>query len=74
MKQGFKGATSWKKYISEITTQIKNNNLNYMIDPTFRNINRLFVPSFGIEDIFSRNSFDRYYIPLIETFLQILMC
>ena len=45
-----------------------------MIDPTFRNINRLFVPSFGIEDIFSRNSFDRYYIPLIEIFLQILMC
>ena len=73
MKQGFKGAISWEKYISEITTQI-NNKLNYMIDPTFRNINRLFVPSFGIEDIFSRNSLDRYYIPLIEIFLQILMC
>ena len=44
-KQGFKRSISWNKYRSEITTQPKNNNLDYPIDPTFRNINRLFVLS-----------------------------
>ena len=34
---------SWNKYRSEIVTQPKTNNLDYMIDPTLRNINRLFV-------------------------------
>ena len=36
---------SWKKYRSKVTTQPKHNNLYYMIDPTFRNINRLFAVS-----------------------------
>ena len=45
-KQEFKRTISWNKYRSEITTQFKNNNLDYMIDPTFRNINRLFAFSF----------------------------
>ena len=44
IKKGFKRTISWNKYRSEITTQLKNNNLNYMIDPTFRN--RLFLLSF----------------------------
>ena len=34
MKQGLKTAISWNKYRSEITTQPKNNNLDFMIDPT----------------------------------------
>ena len=59
IKQGFKRTISWNKYRSEITTQSKNNNLDYLIDPTFRNTNRFFVPSFknGNDDI-PRNSFD----------------
>ena len=50
-------------YRSEITTQTKNNNLDYLIDPTFANINRLFVLSFknGDNDP-TRNSFDKYYM------------
>ena len=40
MKQGFKRTFSWNKYRSEITTQTKNNNLDYLIDPTSTNINR----------------------------------
>ena len=43
IKQVFKRTISWIKYRSEITTQTKNNNLDYLIDATFRNINRLFV-------------------------------
>ena len=66
-KQGFKVTISWNKYRSEITTQTKNNNLDYLIDPTFRNINRLFVLSFknGNDDP-SRDVFDKYYMPLVE--------
>ena len=43
LKQGFKRAISWNKYRSEITAQPKFNNLDYMIDPGFRNINRMLV-------------------------------
>ena len=47
MKQKYKARTvSWNKYRSEITTQLKNNNLDYLIHPTFKNINKLFVLSF----------------------------
>ena len=61
IKQGFKRTISWNKYISEITTQIKDNSLDYLIDPTFRNINRLFVLSFknGNNDP-TRASFEKY--------------
>ena len=61
IKQGFKRTISWRKYRSEITTQTKNNNLDYLIDPTLRNlINRLCVLSFknGNNDL-SMNSFYR---------------
>ena len=61
IKQIFKGIISWKKYISEIKTQTKSTNLDYLIYPVFRNINRLLVPSFknGGDDT-TRSSFDEY--------------
>ena len=68
IEQGFKNRTiSWNKYRFQITTQPKNNNSNYLIDPTFRNINRLFVLSFknGNDDP-TRNSFGEYCMPLVE--------
>ena len=46
IKQGFKRTISWNKYRSEITTQPENNNSDYLIDPTFRNIKSMFVLSF----------------------------
>ena len=67
IKQGFKRTISWKKYISEIKTQTKNNNLAYLIDPTFRNVNKLFVISFKNDnDDPTRDSFNEYYMPLVE--------
>ena len=66
MKQGFKRITSWNKYRPGIIAQPKSNNFNYMIDPTFRNINRLFVLSFENGDDDPRiNSFDKYYMSLL---------
>ena len=47
IKQGFKRTVSWNKYRSEITIQIKNNTLDYLIDPIFGNINRFFVLLFN---------------------------
>ena len=34
-----------------MTNQTKNNNLNYLIDPTFTKVNRLFVSSFKNDNI-----------------------
>ena len=67
IKQGFKGTSSWKKYRSEITTRPKNNNLNYLIDPTVRNINRLFALTFknGDNDL-TRYFFEGCYMLLVE--------
>ena len=67
IKEGFKRTIYWNKCRSEITTQTKNNNLDYLFDPTFRNIYRFFVLSFknGNDDP-TRNSFDNYYMPLAE--------
>ena len=55
------------RYRSEITTKTRNNNLDYLIYPIFRNINRLFVISFkhGNDDP-ARSSFDGYYLPSVE--------
>ena len=50
-----------------MTTEKKNNNLNFLTDPTFRNINRLFVLSFkNNNDDPTRNSLGGYYMSLVE--------
>ena len=41
LKSGFKRTIKWNKYRSQMTIQPQNNNLNYLIDPTFTNDNRL---------------------------------
>ena len=66
IRQGFKRTISCNKYRSEITTQPKNYNLDYLIDPTFRNINRLFTLSFKNDDNDPRYSLDKYYMSLVE--------
>ena len=48
VKTGFKRTIKWNKYTSEMSNQTKNNNLNYLIDPTFTNVNRLLVLTFEI--------------------------
>ena len=62
-----KRTISLNRYRSEITRQPKDNNLNYLIDLKFMNINRLFVLLFknGNNDP-TINSSDKYYMPLVE--------
>ena len=50
LKSGFRITIKWSKYMSQMSNQNKNNNLNYLIDPTFSNVNRLFVLSLESED------------------------
>ena len=64
LKTGFKRTIKWNKYRSEMSHQTKNNNLNYLIDPTFTNVNRLFVLSFENET--DRTSISKYYVPKVE--------
>ena len=55
-----------------MTIQPQKNNLNYLIDPTFTNVNRLFVLSFqriagennAAKDY--RDSLSRYYVPNVR--------
>ena len=59
LKSGFKRTIKWNKYMSQMSNQVANNNLNYLIDPTFSNVNRLFVLSFENEE--DRTSFSKYF-------------
>ena len=46
-----------------MTAQPKNNNLDYLINPTFANVNRLFVLPFRRDHAGDkRNSFSHYYV------------
>ena len=69
LKLGFKRTIIWNKYRSKITIQPQNNNLNYLIDPTLTNANRLFVLPFqrnaGENNTAKdyRDSFSHYYVP-----------
>ena len=65
LRKGFKRTIKWNKYRSERTNQTKNNNLNYLIDPTFAKVNRLFVLSFKNEKN-DRISFSKYYVANIQ--------
>ena len=67
LKTGFKRTIKWNKYRSQMTVQPQNNNLNYLIDPTFTNVNRLFVLSFKRNIIAdNRESFSDYFVPNVE--------
>ena len=45
-KLGYKRTMKRNKYRSQMTIQPKNRDLNYLIDPTLTNVNKLFVLSF----------------------------
>ena len=62
LKSGFTREIIWNKYRSQMTTEAINNNLDILIDPTFTNVNRLFVLAYG-QDNNDRQSFSRFYLP-----------
>ena len=51
-----------------MTKLSKTNTLNYLIDPAFNKVNRLFVLSF--KNIDDRISFSKYYTPKVELMIN----
>ena len=49
LKSGFKRKINWNKYQSKISTERSNQSSDYLIDPSFQGVNRLFVLSFENE-------------------------
>ena len=69
LKSGFKKTIKWNKYRCQITIQKNNNNLNYLIDPKFTNVNRLFLLSFERTDDRKDSYIDsllHYYVPKVQ--------
>ena len=64
LKSGFKKTISWNKYESSIKTFAQNRYLNYLINPSFQGVKRLFVLSFEEEN--DRTSHSTYYLPKVE--------
>ena len=63
LKSGFTREIMWNKHRSQMTTEAANNNLNILIDPTFTNVNRLFVLAYQNAD--NRQSFSTFYLPKV---------
>ena len=63
LKSGFKRKKEWNKYRLQMSTEAINNNLNILIDPTFINVNRLFVLAY--QAAANRQSFSRFYLPRV---------
>ena len=67
LKSGFRKTIKWNKYRSQMTIQNNNNNLNYLIDPTFMNFNRSIVLSFPRNNnTDSRYCNSNYYVPKVK--------
>ena len=47
---GFKWTINWNKYLAKTTNQVRNRYLDYLIDPSFHGVNRLFVSTVEIKD------------------------
>ena len=64
LKSGFERTINWNKYESSVKAFAQNRYLNYLINPSFQRINRLFVLSF--ENKNDRTSHSTYYLPKVE--------
>ena len=65
LKIGFLLTVHWNRYRCQIFNQAANNSLNYLIDPAFDKVHKLFVLAFENEE--DRSYFLGYYTPTVET-------
>ena len=61
LKSSFTRTNNWNKYQPKVLTERSNQCLDFLIDPSFEGVNRLFVLS--LEDEEQRTSDTRYYLP-----------
>ena len=64
LESGFKRTINWNKYESSVKTFSKNRYSDYLINPNFQGVNRLFVLSFENKD--QRKLYSAYYLPKVE--------
>ena len=64
LKSGFKRVINWNKYLSKPELLAQNPNLNYLVEPSFQGVYRLFILAFENED--QRTSARGYYLPNLE--------
>ena len=64
LKSGFKRVINWNKYLSKPELLAQNPNLNYLVEPSFQGVNRLFVLAF--ENDVRRILHTVYYLPNVE--------
>ena len=63
-KSGIKRTIDWNTYHPKVTVQQKKPILDFLVEPSFQGVNRLFVLSF--ENNGGRTSYIRYYLMLVE--------
>ena len=64
LKSCFKRTINWNKYQSKISPEKQNQYLDFLIDPRFQGVNRLFVLSFENEN--DRTVHTKYYLSNVE--------
>ena len=64
LKSGLKRIINWNKYLSKPESFRRNATLNYLFEPSFQGINRLFV--LACEGDTQRTSHSGYYLPNVE--------
>ena len=64
LKSGFKRVINWNKYLSKPELLAQNPNLNYLVEPSFQGVNRLFVLAF--ENDAQSTSHSDYFLPNVE--------
>ena len=64
LKSGFKSVINWNKYLPKPGLLVQNPILNYLVEPSFQGVNRLFVLAFEIDT--QRASAKGYYLPNVE--------
>ena len=63
-KCAFKRTINWNRYQRKVSRKITNWYLDFLIDPRFRGVNKLFVLPFKNEA--QKTSYKRYYLPARE--------
>ena len=64
LNSGLIRTLNWNKYQSKVSAQTQNRYLDFLIDPSFQGVSRIFVLPF--EDINVWESYKQYFLPTIE--------
>ena len=59
-----KKTINWSKYLPKITNQSQNRYLDYLIHPSFKGVNKLFVLT--VKDVDGGESHKQYYLSTVE--------